>query len=163
MAPGSKGDNEGVKKLFQPEPHSIKFTTLLNDIEQGQIKIPQFQRDFVWSKEQSAKLMDSILKGYPIGTFILWKAKERLRSIRNIGGVNLPDTPDGDYIQYVLDGQQRMTSLYASLKGVTVNRVTKDEDFSEIYVDLLASEEEDLVIIDISGKALGSYKYSYNK
>lgn len=143
--------------MYQPEPHSFKFSVLLNDIEQGLIKIPQFQRDFVWSKEQSAKLMDSILKGYPIGTFILWKTKERLRSIRNIGGVNLPDTPEGDFIQYVLDGQQRMTSLYASLKGVIIKRETKDEDFSEIYVDLLASEDEDIVITDISEKEPGSY------
>lgn len=143
--------------MYQPETHPYKFTVLLNDIEQGLIKIPQFQRDFVWSKEQSAKLMDSILKGYPIGTFILWKTKERLRSIRNIGGVNLPETPDGDFIHYVLDGQQRMTSLYASLKGVTVKRETQDEDFSEIYVDLLASEDEDLVIIDVSDKQPGSY------
>ena len=143
--------------MYQPEPHSFKFTVLLHDIEQGLIKIPQFQRDFVWSKEQSAKLMDSILKGYPIGTFILWKTKERLRSIRNIGGVNLPNTPEGDFIQYVLDGQQRMTSLYASLKGVTIKRETKDEDFSEIYVDLLASEDEDIVITDICGKEPGSF------
>lgn len=143
--------------MYQPEPHSFKFSVLLNDIEQGQIKIPQFQRDFVWSKEQSAKLMDSILKGYPIGTFILWKTKERLRSIRNIGGANMPDTPEGDFIQYVLDGQQRMTSLYASLKGVKIKRETKDEDFSEIYVDLIASEDEDIVITDISEKEPDSF------
>jgi hypothetical protein len=138
----------GGDKMYQPEPHSFKFTSLLNDIEQGLIKIPQFQRDFVWSKEQSARLMDSIIKGYPIGTFIIWKTKERLRSIRNIGGVDLPDTPEGDFIQYVLDGQQRMTSLYASLKGVIIKRETKNEDFSE---------DEDIVITDISEKEPGSY------
>lgn len=48
-------------------------------------------------KKQYAKLMDSILKGYPIGTFILWKTKERLRTIRNIGGVNLLYKPEGDF------------------------------------------------------------------
>lgn len=144
--------------MYQPEQHSYKFTSLLNDIEQGLIKIPQFQRNFVWSKEQSAKLMDSIIKGYPIGTFILWKTKERLRSIRNIGGVDLPDTPKGDFIQYVLDGQQRMTSLYASLKGVIIERENKNEDFSEIYLDLLVSEEEeDIIITDIADKESGSY------
>lgn len=142
--------------MYQPETHSFKFSALLNDIEQGLIKIPQFQRDFVWSKEQSAKLMDSILKGYPIGTFILWKTKEKLRSIRNIGGVDLPETPEGDFIEYVLDGQQRMTSLYASLKGVLITRESKDEDFSEIYIDLLVSDEEEIVITDISNKEEGS-------
>lgn len=144
--------------MYQPENHSYKFTALLSDIEQGNIKIPQFQRDFVWRKEQSAKLMDSIIKGYPIGTFILWKTKEKLRSIRNIGGVDLPDTPEGDFIQYVLDGQQRMTSLYASLKGIRINRETSSEDFSEIYIDLLANEDEDeyIVITDTSDKEEGS-------
>lgn len=76
--------------MNQPKPHSINFKTLVSDIEQGRIKIPQFQREFVWSKESSAKLIDSILKGYPIGTFILWKTQERLRSVRNIGGLEIP-------------------------------------------------------------------------
>lgn len=146
--------------MYQPETHSYKFTALLSDIEQGLIKIPQFQREFVWSKEQSAKLMDSIVKGYPIGTFIFWKTKERLRSIRNIGGIDLPDTPEGDFIQYVLDGQQRMTSLYASLRGLKIKRENgKEEDFSEIYIDLLANEDEDedIVITDITDKEEGAF------
>ena len=143
--------------MYQPETHSYKFNALLLDIEKGTTKIPQFQREFVWSKEQSAKLMDSIIKGYPIGTFILWKTNERLRSIRNIGGIDLPETQDGEQIQYVLDGQQRMTSLYASLKGLLIKRENgKEEDFSEIYLDLLADEDndEDVVITDISNRDL---------
>jgi uncharacterized protein with ParB-like and HNH nuclease domain len=76
-----------------PEPHTMSFSSLQSDIQKGLIKIPQFQRDFVWTKEKSAKLLDSIVKGYPIGTFILWKTKESLRSVRNIGGDKLPDTP----------------------------------------------------------------------
>ena len=50
-----------------PEPQSVTFTSLFAEIENGTIKIPQFQRDFVWSKARSAKLLDSIVKGYPIG------------------------------------------------------------------------------------------------
>jgi uncharacterized membrane protein len=53
-----------------PEPYPLPFMTLVSDIEKGVIKIPQFQRDFIWSKKMSCKLMDSIVKGYPIGTFI---------------------------------------------------------------------------------------------
>jgi len=139
--------------MNQPEPQSLTFSSLINDIETGSIKIPQFQRDFVWSKQKSAKLLDSIVKGYPIGTFILWKTRESLRSVRNIGGAQLPPTPAGDVTQYVLDGQQRLTSLFASLKGLQVTRESKTEDFSEMYIDLLASEGDDIVIIDISGKS----------
>lgn len=132
-----------------PEPHPFPFSTLVSEIEKGIVKIPQFQREFVWSKVKSCKLMDSIVKGYPIGTFIFWKTNERLRSIRNIGGISLPEPPKGDFIQYVLDGQQRLTSLYASLKGLTIRREEIEEDFSTMYIDLTAKEDEEVVIIDI--------------
>lgn len=129
-----------------PEPQSLTFSSLMSDIEKGVTKIPQFQRDFVWTKEKSAKLLDSVVKGYPIGTFIFWKTKEELRALRNLGGVDLPATPDGDYIQYVLDGQQRLTSLFASLKGLTIVRDDYEDDFSEFYLDLEAQEDEPIVL-----------------
>lgn len=131
-----------------PEPLSLTFPSLIGDIEKGIIKIPQFQRDFVWNKETSAKLLDSIVKGYPIGTFILWKTKEELRALRNIGGIELPKTPKGDFIQYVIDGQQRLTTLFASLKGEKIQREDHEEDFSEFYVDLTAKEDEQIILTD---------------
>jgi len=97
--------------------------------------------------------MDSIVKGYPIGTLILWKTKERLRSIRNIGGCILPDPPEGDFVEYVLDGQQRLTSLFASLKGLKVERDgNKVDDFSGMYIDLKATEEDEIVITETLDK-----------
>lgn len=101
--------------IYQPKPNSLNYQSLIAKIEQGNIKIPQFQRKFVWDINATAGLLDSILKGYPIGSFIIWKTNERLRSVRNIGEMNFPDTPSGDMVQYVLDGQQRMTSLYVAL------------------------------------------------
>ncbi len=138
--------------MYQPEPQSMTYPAMITDIEKGLIKIPQFQRDFVWTKQKSAKLLDSIIKGYPIGTFILWKTKESLRSIRNLGNATLPDPPAGDFIQYVLDGQQRITSIFASLKGLNIERDGNTEDFRDIFIDLTASDESELVIIDASGK-----------
>lgn len=129
-----------------PEPQSMTFSSLMSDIEKGITKIPQFQRDFVWTKEKSAKLLDSILKGYPIGTFIFWKTKEELRALRNLGGLDLPTTPEGDYIQYVLDGQQRLTSLFASLKGLQIKREDFEDDFSEFYIDLEAQEDDQIIL-----------------
>jgi len=55
---------------YQSLPGNMLYNNLISNIEQGQIKIPQFQRKFVWSIEETAGLIDSILKGYPIGTFI---------------------------------------------------------------------------------------------
>src|ERR1035441_6051236 len=135
-----------------PEPQSVTFTSLFAEIEDGTIKIPQFQRDFVWSKAKSAKLLDSIVKGYPIGTFILWKTNERLRSIRNLGGVFLPETPKGDAVKYVLDGQQRLTSLFVTLKGLTINREEHQEDFSQFWVDLTVEEREEIILMEAEGR-----------
>ena len=129
------------------------YATLLNEIETGQIKIPQFQRKFVWDVKASARLVDSILKGYPIGTFIFWRTNERLRSVRNIGNIELPEPKKGEFVNYVLDGQQRITSLFAALKGEQVERENgKIDDYSNIYIDLDASGEDEIVVIDISGK-----------
>lgn len=142
-----------------PDPGSKNFKALVSNVESGQVKIPQFQRDFVWPVAKAAALMDSIIKGYPIGTFIFWKTKERLRSVRNLGGIKLPETQKGDFVNYVLDGQQRLTSLFACFKGAKVAREdsNKVDNFSKIYVDLDASEDEQIVITDISEKADMSY------
>ena len=48
------------------EPRSLRYEPLFDDVERGRIKIPQFQRRFVWIKEQTASLIDSILKGLPM-------------------------------------------------------------------------------------------------
>ncbi len=122
--------------LLRPENAIKKYEALFLEIDSGQIKLPMFQREFVWDKDQSAKLIDSILKGYPIGTFILWKTKETLRSVKDIGNHKLPDTPQGDYAQYILDGQQRITSLYAIRKGIRITKDKKEIDYKDIFVNL---------------------------
>jgi hypothetical protein len=133
--------------LRLPTPSHSRYTNLLSDIEKGEIKIPQFQRDFVWSIQKSAALLDSIIKGYPIGTFIFWATKDRLRSVRDLGNIKLPDPKEGEVVSFVLDGQQRITSLFATLKGLKVQRASgKEDDFSDSYVDLQAKPDEQIVI-----------------
>ena len=131
-----------------PEPQTRTFSSLVAEIEKGQIKIPQFQRDFVWTLQKSAGLIDSILKGYPIGTFIFWKTKERLRSVRNLGGYSLPEPATGEAVDFVLDGQQRLTSLFACLRGITVVRegINNPDDFSQLYINLEVEENEQIVV-----------------
>ncbi len=144
--------------MMLPEPQSKTFTSIISEIETGQIKIPQFQRDFVWDIQKSAQLMDSIVKGYPIGTFIFWRTKERLRSVRNLGNITLPDPVEGEFVSFVLDGQQRLTSLFASLKGSQIQRESgKVDDYSEIYLDLTATEDDQIVTLEIADKEPDSY------
>ena len=146
--------------LLRPENAVKKYEALFLEIDSGQIKLPMFQREFVWDKEQSAKLIDSILKGYPIGTFILWKTKDTLRSVKDIGNHKLPDTPKGDYAQYILDGQQRITSLYAIRKGIRITKDKKEIDYKDIYVNLdydpltdeqivTSQQEEDKIYVSV--------------
>ncbi len=143
----------------QPKPDSKKYTDLISEIQRGQIKIPKFQRNFVWSIEQTAKLLDSILKGYPIGTFILWDTKERLNEVKNIGDLALPDVPEGEKVQYVLDGQQRITSLYAAFLGARIQKEgeKKSTNYSNIYVDLNSDVENDDGQIVVSEEPDGDF------
>ena len=139
--------------MLRSKPDRIDIDSIKYQIEQGELKVPQFQREFVWSIEASSKLMDSIVKGYPIGAFTFWKTKDRLRSVRNIGGLALPDSPTNDFVNYVLDGQQRITSIYACLKGVIIGNA----DYSKMYINLIASEEDSIVILDLGDLNVDEY------
>ena len=133
--------------LLQPDNHNKKYEALFVEIDSGQIKLPMFQREFVWEKEQSSKLIDSILKGFPIGTFIFWKTKEELRSYKEVGNHKLPETDKGDYVQYILDGQQRITSLYAIRKGIRITKDGKVIDYRDIFINLDHDPENDEQIV----------------
>jgi uncharacterized protein with ParB-like and HNH nuclease domain len=85
---------------------------LISDITRGEIKVPQFQRPFVWKEEQAIKLLDSIYNNYPIGSLLLWRTNSKLAVERNIGDFKLPETDDMSPTDYVLDGQQRLTVIF---------------------------------------------------
>lgn len=146
-------EEENILNMLRSKPDRIDIDNIKYQIEQGELKVPQFQRDFVWNIEESAKLMDSIVKGYPIGAFTFWKTKNRLRSVKNIGGLTLPDSPANDFVNYVLDGQQRITSIYACLKGVTIG----NSDYSKMYINLCALEEDSIVILDLDDLKIDEY------
>lgn len=80
-------------------------------INNGLYAIPVFQRDYAWKKEQVLDLFDSISKGYPIGTIILWKpTSDFIKKSKDILTDEKKDTPSPEY--YVLDGRQRLTAFY---------------------------------------------------
>jgi hypothetical protein len=91
------------------------ISTLIAGIDKGEIKIPKFQRDFVWKDDQAINLLDSLANSYPVGSLLLWKTKDKLRAERNIGEFSLPATDDMEPTDYVLDGQQRLTVIYSCL------------------------------------------------
>lgn len=137
----------------QPKPDSKEYSALIYEIQRGIIKIPKFQRDFVWSIDKTAGLLDSILKGYPIGTFILWETSERINDIKNIGNLPLSATPSDTKVQYILDGQQRITSLFAAHLGAQIQKAgeKKSTDYKNIVVNL-DNDHDQIVTAEPFGK-----------
>ena len=113
----------------------LTIRNLIDRVSSGDIRIPAFQRDFVWASEQVAFLIDSIYKGFPIGTIILWQTDERLNTEKHLGSFELPE-PKRDYpTNYVLDGQQRLTSLFSVFQN---ELVPKDNSWVDVYFDMEA-------------------------
>ena len=118
---------------------------LINAVKSGKLRIPRFQRDFVWERSKVTKLLGSMYKEFPIGSFFIWYAPKKYNSFfREIPELNLKNPENTDEIQYILDGQQRITSLYVTIKGLTINGV----DYSKICFDL---DKEEFVRIEGDG------------
>jgi hypothetical protein len=94
------------------EPSAIKIDKALSRIESGDIKIPAFQRRFVWNQEQVLELLDSVYHNYPIGSVLLWRSSEKLKATRNVAGLEIPERSAEYPVNYVLDGQQRLSAIY---------------------------------------------------
>jgi hypothetical protein len=117
----------------------MSYKDLVGAIETGVMKIPAFQRDFDWDLERTLRLLDSIAKRYPVGAFLLWDTDELFGAVRQIGDMDLPEVPHGKDVCYVLDGQQRITSLYAAASGATVKR-ERYVVFADLDADPLRQE-----------------------
>ena len=116
-----------------------KIVSYLNDdeAEGGGFWLPNIQRPFVWSEEQIARLFDSIMREYPISTLLVWKTKEAVKHRKFIDNyrrdIKLTDfyVPDNTRSKMmVLDGQQRLQSLFIGLRGSYEGR--------ELYFDVLS-------------------------
>lgn len=115
---------------------SLSIPEILEHVRRGQLRIPAFQRGFVWDADRIAYLMDSIHRKFPIGSLLLWRTKEQLKGDRMLGPFELP-APEVDYpIDYILDGQQRVTSIF----GVFQHELEKDSSISwtDIFFDMVS-------------------------
>ena len=131
-------------------PSSPRIASLLGDVTKGNIKIPVFQRQFVWTDDQIMSLLDSIYRGYPVGSVLLWSTKERLKHERNVGGFKLPDTPEDYPVNYVLDGQQRLTTLYGVFHS---DAETKDAELAERFSVCFAPAVEEFMHASVADPA----------
>lgn len=109
--------------LFKNVPS--KVGDLVHDVMTGRIGLPDLQRPFVWKDNKVRELLDSMIKGYPIGYIMLWESPNEYVSKKSSIGSNIKiyDEPK----ELVIDGQQRLTALVAAMYGVKV----KDKNFKE--------------------------------
>lgn len=99
------------------KPDGISIVSYLEDLQKGDYQIPTFQREIVWEKDNVKKLWDSIYKFYPLGSILIWKTDIKLHNHREVGGHIIPLEDTRTQFQYILDGQQRTTSLLTSIFG----------------------------------------------
>lgn len=154
------------------EKKSIR--AIIDDVNSRRVYLPAIQRKYVWGDSQITRLMDSIMLGYPIGTFLFWKVKKTIVNQKEYSMYEFikdyherdmyknPAAPQpfsvgsGDEtIWAVLDGQQRLTSLYMALQGSTSRKVPKkrwknDDAFpkKELYFDLHSEKTDDDISYD---------------
>jgi len=98
--------------------HPLKVRELLDEIVRGEVLLPEIQRAYVWKGPQVAKLMDSLYREYPSGQILLWDTVN-LPITKNLEGATTPALPSVGRPKIVLDGQQRLTSLYKALAKVS--------------------------------------------
>ena len=121
---------------------NISIKKAMSMIAQGQMYLPEIQRNFVWHEEQIENLFDSIIMGYPIGTLLFWKNTKKAIAQSNLvlyefikdyhqrdcaENKKAPEKliTDFDYYYIVLDGQQRLSSLYIALQGSIAFKIKK--------------------------------------
>ena len=108
-------------ELFDNIPS--KIGDLLSDVKNGKVGLPDLQRPFVWKDSKARDLLDSMLKGYPIGYIMLWQSPDGYETSSHIG-TNEKIYSRPDYL--VIDGQQRLTALLAAISGIEV----KDKNYT---------------------------------
>lgn len=140
---------------------ALTIESVIKDIDAKKYLLPSIQREFVWSTKQIEKLFDSLMMDYPINAFLFWKvSKEKakefsfyefLRDYHQRTGRHNPkaNISGSDDIIAILDGQQRMTSLYIGLKGSYAYKISHKRwdnpqayPARKLYLNVLAESED---------------------
>ncbi|MBF0305727.1 MAG: DUF262 domain-containing protein [Alphaproteobacteria bacterium] len=123
-------DNDTSESLERrPEARAFKVEDLLAELRRGRMRIPSFQRGIRWRRRDAARLLDSLWRGYPIGTLLFWETSAEAGDVA-FGTVHVSGGARGDAL-WVVDGQQRLMSLARVLLAPA-----PDKDDFALYFDL---------------------------
>jgi hypothetical protein len=124
----------GQSGLERPTSAARSVDDLVHMARNGTIRMPRFQRGFRWGPSDVEQLFDSLLQGFPIGALLLWE-REAPEAIVRFGSLRV-DAPEASNAWWVVDGQQRLTTLVAALT------VHEAEPIFDVYFDLKANKFE---------------------
>ncbi|MFK7980525.1 MAG: DUF262 domain-containing protein [Saprospiraceae bacterium] len=122
-------------------PKVSRLIHLIDRMEKGEIKIPSFQRDYVWTKKQREELFESIQLEYPIGAILLWRPEKEFKINHRLGPVIVNKTSNSFF--YILDGFQRLSTIYGCLINPEKTKNEIDEEVKKefsLYYDLVNQE-----------------------
>ena len=147
-------------EITEPGYYDVSIRNVVESIHRNEFLLPAIQREFVWSPEQIIRLFDSLMRGYPIGSFLFWRVDEDhvkdydyYEFIRNYHERDRRHNPKANItgkkrISAILDGQQRLTSLYIAFKGTYAKKIprkqwTNNLAFPEkkLYLNLLSKSK----------------------
>ena len=115
----------------------MKLNTILDQIDMGSVALPKFQRGYVWRRRQVRKLMRSLYLGYPVGSLLMWETQTEKAEAK--GDASLASGT----VRLLLDGQQRVTSLYGIIRGEPPDFFDGNENaFLNLYFNLDDEEFE---------------------
>ena len=104
-----------LRGVQDPESTVPRLEALAHRVLTGDVILPKFQRQFVWSRQQTLDLLDSVSRNYTIGSVLLWQSTEWLASERTVAGLDVEPQRHGYPVNYILDGQQRLASICGAL------------------------------------------------
>ena len=129
------GSRDMSKTVYKKIDYNL--SGLISDIKMGEIALPELQRPFVRKNAKVRNLFDSMYRGFPVGFFLFWEPAE-VDGVRNIGADEKQKVPR----LLVVDGQQRLTSLYAVMTGTKVVREGYEAETIEISFNPLQQKFE---------------------
>ena len=133
---------------YVSDPQIQYLSQLVEEIADGHLLVPRFQRTIVWTDEQRLELMRSVAKATPIGSILVWRTRETLSFYDRLGPYRLERRKNGEFSSYILDGHQRLSTLFGALKAEKNMKSAQqdpDERCWEILYDL---ENEDFLLKD---------------
>ena len=87
--------SDARRKRTEVVPEVVFLGKLVERVAAGRIRIPRFQRSFVWKQPDLSTLLDSVLRGFPIGSILVWDTEANMESTSRIGPVEIGSRPDG--------------------------------------------------------------------